>query len=71
MKEIPKGYEYLFLKNGKAKKKYCYCLNEGKRQMQRLYGQPIIQCFGLCCPYYPIGCGRHNIKQFEEGRGEN
>ena len=58
------GYEYLFFKNGKPKKKYMYCLNEGKRQMKMLYGQEIIQCGGLNCCFYPIGCGRSKLEKY-------
>lgn len=54
----------LYFKNGKPKKKYMYCLNEGKRQMKMLYGQEIIQCGGINCDFYPIGCGRTKLNNF-------
>ena len=57
-------YEFLYFKNGKPKKKYMYCLNEGKREMQRLYGEEIIQCGGINCHFYRIGCGRSKLDEF-------
>ena len=65
MKEIPKDYEYLFFKNGKPKKSYMYCLNQGKREMQSLYGRPIIQCGGLNCSFYGVKCGRRLLEKFK------
>ena len=57
----------LFFKNGKAKKKYCLCLSKEKRtELKNLYGYEIIQCAGLGCPYYSVGCGRANIREYEE-----
>jgi len=57
----------LYFKNGKAKKQYCVCLSpEKRREMKRLYGREIIQCAGAQCPYYSRGCGRDNIKRYEE-----
>lgn len=56
----------LYFKNGKAKKKYCLCLSKEKRaELKRLYGYEIIQCAGIGCPYYRIGCGRDNISKYE------
>lgn len=60
--QISKEKEYLFFKNGKPKKKYMYCYNAGKREMQSLYGKPIIQCHGLNCPFYGYKCGRSLLK---------
>lgn len=62
---IKEGYEYLYFQNGKPKKKYMFCLNEGAAEMRRLYGEPKIQCFGLRCPYYAIGCGRYELEKYE------
>ena len=59
----------LYFKNGKAKKKYCLCLSrEKKTELRRIYGYSIIQCAGCECPYYAVGCGRQNIKEFSEKR---
>lgn len=59
-----KKRKWLFYKNGKAKKKYCYCLSREKlAEMKRLYGYQVIQCAGLQCPYYGIECGRSNLKK--------
>lgn len=61
----------LYHKNGKAKKKYCLCLSREKRaEMKRLYGYEIIQCAGCGCPYYSRGCGRENIKKYEQAKAE-
>lgn len=65
-KIIEKEKEYLFFKNGKAKKQYCKCLSvEQRRMFRKLYGREIIQCAGNGCPYYstPI-CGRYNIENY-------
>lgn len=57
----------LYFKNGKAKKKYCLCLSREKiAELKRLYGRTIIQCAGVFCPYYSIGCGRENLKNKKE-----
>lgn len=59
----------LFFKNGKAKKKYCVCLSAEKRaELKRIHGYDIIQCAGLQCPYYSVGCGRENIREHEEAK---
>lgn len=64
--KIPDNKKYLFFKNGKAKKTYCRCISKQKiSEFRRLYGRTIIQCAGLECPFYPIGCGMSNIKEFE------
>ena len=59
----------LYFKNGKAKKKYCKCLNkEYQKEVQKINGfinQDWI-CAGLRCPYYSIGCGKQNIEKFEK-----
>lgn len=71
-KEIPKDLEYLFFKNGKAKKTYCQCLSREQLAMfKRLYGYKIVQCAGNSCPYYAIGCGRENIELYERLRKES
>lgn len=60
----------LFYKNGKAKKKYCLCLSREKiAELKRLYGYTIIQCAGCGCPYYAVGCGRKNLKEWDERKG--
>lgn len=56
----------LYYKNGKAKKKYCACLTWYPKELYKLYGRYIEQCAGLRCPYYSKGCGKENIKSFEE-----
>jgi hypothetical protein len=56
--------DFLYFKNGKPKQKYMYCLNKGKREMKRLYGQEIIQCGGGNCPFYRVGCGRSKLDKF-------
>lgn len=61
---MKENYDFLYCKNGKPKKKYMYCLNEGKRQMKRLYGAEIIQCGGVNCAFYSIGCGRSKLDKF-------
>jgi hypothetical protein len=67
---IPNGYEHLFLKNGKAKKSMCACLTWYPKELARLYGRTIEQCAGLRCPYYSIGCGKKNIKEYEKRAAE-
>ena len=53
----------LYFKNGKAKKKYCKCLQKEQIAMlKKIYGREIIQCAGNSCVYYSIGCGRANIE---------
>lgn len=59
-------YPHLFFKNGKAKKTRCWCFNEGRKEMESLYGREIIQCGGLRCPFYPIECGKYNIEEYEK-----
>lgn len=47
----------LYFKNGKQKKKYMLCESKEKiAELKRLYGRIIIQCAGMCCPYYRFGC---------------
>lgn len=60
----------LFFKNGKAKKKYCACLNWYRKELASLYHRDIMQCAGLRCPYYAVGCGRANIREFEDKQNE-
>ena len=49
--------EDLFYKNGKRKKKYMLCESKEKlAEFKRLYGKKIIQCAGVGCPYYSLGC---------------
>ena len=60
----------LFFKNGKAKKKYCACLTWYRKELASLYHRDIIQCAGLRCPYYSVGCGKANIRKYEEKQNE-
>ena len=63
--------EALYFKNGRAKKSLCLCLSREKiAELKRLYGRTIIQCAGNSCPYYSVGCGRENIKEFERAQRE-
>ena len=70
--DIPDRKKYLFFKNGKAKKSFCKCISKEKiREFKKLYGREIIQCAGLQCPFYEVGCGISNIKEFEMRRDKN
>lgn len=60
----------LYFKNGKPKKKYMHCLNEGLREMRRLYKQDIIQCGGCRCAYYTSGCGRMELQEWEKNNAK-
>lgn len=69
--DYPDYKKYLFFKNGKAKKSFCKCISkEKKREFKKLYGVEIIQCAGLQCPFYEVGCGISNIKEFEKMRNK-
>lgn len=69
--DYPDYKKYLFFKNGKAKKSFCKCISaEKKREFKKLYGREIIQCAGLQCPFYEVGCGISNIKEFEKMRNK-
>ena len=49
--------EDLYYNNGKQKKKYMLCESKEKiAELKRLYGRNIIQCAGVMCPYYSLGC---------------
>ena len=51
--------EDLYYKNGKQKKKYMLCESKEKiAELKRLYGRKIIQCAGVMCPYYSLGCNK-------------
>lgn len=64
--EIPEHKRYLFFKNGKPKKSYFRCESREKiAEFRRLYGRTIIQCAGLECPFYSIGCGKSRLREFE------
>ncbi len=61
-------YGDLFFKNGKAERRFCLCMNKDyKKEIIRINGfyNPSWACGGNRCPYYAIGCGKENIKQFE------
>lgn len=60
----------MYFKNGKPKKKYMFCLNDGLREMRKLYGMGIIQCFGCRCPFYSIGCGRMELREWEKNNAK-
>lgn len=63
---MKEGYEYLYFQNGKPKKKYMRCLSREKiAELRRIHGRTIIQCAGLECPFYAIGCGKEELKKFE------
>lgn len=50
----------LYYKNGNQKKKYEVCESKGKiAEFKRLYGKKIIQCAGVMCPYYSLGCKKN------------
>lgn len=50
----------LYFKNGKQKKKFELCESrEHKAQFKRLYGREIVQCAGMNCPYYALGCRKN------------
>lgn len=69
--DYPDEYKYLFFKNGKARKSFCKCTSKEKRkEFKKLYGREIIQCAGLQCPFYPIGCGISIIEEFEKMRNK-
>lgn len=58
----------LFFQNGKPKKKYMKCLSPEKlAELRKLYGRTIVQCAGLGCPYYSVGCGRMKLEKYQEG----
>ena len=63
----------LYFKNGKAKKKYCMCMNKSYQEEVRKINVHINQnwiCAGLRCPYYSVGCGKQNIREFEEQKAQ-
>lgn len=58
--------KWLYFKNGKPKKKYMYCISKEKlAEMKRIHGYAVVQCAGLQCPFYPVGCGRSDLKKWE------
>ena len=57
--DIPDHKKYLFFKNGKAKKSFCFC---SESQFH--------SCLGLQCPFYEVGCGISNIGEFEKMRND-
>jgi len=63
----------LYCKNGKAKKKYCMCMSkEYWAELRRVNGYVNgLQCAGLRCSYYAIGCGRNNIEKHESQKRYN
>lgn len=57
----------LYFKNGKPKKSYMRCLSQEKiAELRRLYGRTLIQCAGNECPFYAIGCGRMELRDWEK-----
>ena len=40
----------------------------GYVEFKKFYGREIIQCAGLQCPFYDVGCGISNIKEFRKGK---
>lgn len=58
----------LFVKNGKAKKKYCMCMSPSYIAEVCSVNGHVDQawmCAESRCPYYSVGCGRENIKRYE------
>lgn len=60
----------MYFKNGKPKKRYMYCLNEGLCEMRRLYKMDIIQCGGCKCAFYSNGCGRMELQEWEKNNAK-